>query len=184
MWPCKVLFLEGKQWKHVLNIRDFVVSNCGCVNIGSDYGSMPSRYDTRYEIGYEIRYERLFKKYETSNERSKLSLTIHFKYRRKYIESVGFHLVWILVTGVYSIEIFQWTNWKFVVNVNVRKYEYFSWYPTAGQSHYSYRKYFHIIKCLPDRRAALDRYQPDVGRYIGPISKRYQNDIFISGLPI
>ena len=127
--------------------------------------------DMKHDMRSDMRYDmRDYKKYETSNERSNLSLTIHFKYRRKYIDSIGFHLVWILVTGVYSIKIFQRTNWKFVVNVNARKYEYFSWYPTAGQSHYSY---FHIIKCLPDRRAALDRYQPDVGRYIGPISKWY-----------
>ena len=58
--PCKVHFLEEKQRKHVLNIRDFVVSNCCCVNIGSGYGSLlSSRYDTRYEIGYDIRYESL-----------------------------------------------------------------------------------------------------------------------------
>ena len=95
------------------------------------------------------------KKYETSNERSNLSLTIHFKYRRKYIDSVGFHLVWILVTGLYSIKIFQWTNWKFVVNVNVRKYEYFSWYPTAGQSHYSYKKIFSYHKMSPRSQSSI-----------------------------
>ena len=73
------------------------------------------------------------------------------------------------MNGAEFIDIFQWTNWKFVVNDKARKYEYFAWYPTAGRSRYSYQRGFRIMKCLLDCRAAL------------AISDQNRNGIFCRG---